>query len=290
MAFAAMLPLICGHLDISVGANAVFCSILTAAAMSRYSIPMMGAVALGIGAGALVGAINGALVARAQLNAIVATLGSATVLGGIVLGYTDGIAITTGISSRLTDVGIDRIAGIPVLVIVTAVIALAIWYWLEQTPFGRRLAAIGSNSSAASLVGIRVERLILVSFIGAGALAGIAGVLLVARQGTGNPSTGPFDVYVPAITAVFLGATAFRPGAYNVAGTVLGLYFLAAIVSGLTLMGVEPYVSALFQGTSLIAAASLTAILRGRSFGSAAARAWPGHRRSRSAAPSAADR
>ena len=102
-----------------------------------------------------------------------------------------------------------------------AVVALFVWYLLEHTPFGRHLQAIGVNPSAARLVGLDVERTVVRSFVLSGALVGLAGVLLVARQGGGNPLMGNYFL-MPALSAVFLGATAIHPGRFNVPGYAAG--------------------------------------------------------------------
>jgi ribose transport system permease protein len=150
------------------------------------------------------------------------------------------------------------------------VIAFAVWYVLTQLPFGRRLEAIGSNESAARLVGISTTKSIWISFIISGLLAGVAGALQTSRGGSGDPSVGTAFLF-PALTAVFLGATMIKPGKYNVWGTIIGIFFVATSVSGLTLLGADVWVQPIFNGVSLVAAVTLsTLIARGRE--SAAAR------------------
>jgi ribose transport system permease protein len=132
--------------------------------------------------------------------------------------------------------------------------AVLVWYLLTQTVYGRQLTAIGVNLDAARLSGLMVRRRILVSFVLSGTIAGIAGVLQLARQGSGDPSTGGVEFILPALAAVFLGATAFQPGRYNVPGTILGLFFVGVAVSGLTLLGAKPWVQPVFNGAIVMLA------------------------------------
>jgi ribose transport system permease protein len=149
-------------------------------------------------------------------------------------------------------------------------IAFVVWFVLTQLPFGRRLEAIGSNESAARLVGISTTKSIWISFVISGLLAGTAGALQTSRGGAGDPSVGTAFLF-PALTAVFLGATMIKPGKYNVWGTVIGVFFVATSVSGLTLLGADVWVQPVFNGVSLLVAVALsTLIARGRE--SAAAR------------------
>ena len=110
--------------------------------------------------------------------------------------------------------------------------------WAAVFRLGRAcgLAAGGSNPAAAALVGVRVDRLVFVSLVASSLLAGLAGVLLVARNG-GVPVGACQDLLFPALAAAFLGATVLEPGRYNVLGTLIGVIFVAAAVSGLTLAG-----------------------------------------------------
>jgi len=266
LALAAMFPLIAGHFDFSVGANSALSSVLCASLMSHHHTPLLLAIVASVALGTAIGAVNGILVARFELSAFIITLGASTLLGGIFSWDTKGQTIATGISQSLTGFGSDAIFGIPQLVYLVLVIAIACWYLLGQTPFGRKLYAIGANARAARLVGVRVRREVFLSFLIAGALAGVAGVLSTARTGgaTADPGT---SLLFPAIAAVFLGATAVRPGQFNVIGTMVGVLFVAASVSGLTLAGAADWVQPVFNGTALIVAVGLSTYLRRRRVG-----------------------
>jgi ribose transport system permease protein len=267
IAFAVIVPLIAGNFDLSVGSNTVMCSIGAAAVMGKHGWSLAPAILFAMALGTVVGIVNGFLVARLRLNGFIATLGTATVIAGLIDAYSNGLPIVEGISEKLTNTGAETALGVPKLTWIVAVIAIVVYYVLAQTPFGRRLTAIGSNPEAARLVGVRVDRLVFTSYVLAGTLAGIAGVLLVANQGSGDPSTTGFALVLPALAAVFLGASGFTPGQYNVLGTVVGLLLVAAVVSGLVLSGAEPWVESVFNGTALVLAVGASAAFRRRRLG-----------------------
>ncbi len=265
LALSVILPLVCGYFDFSLGAIAATSSVLTAGLMSFHDLPLGLAMTAGIGVGVLVGAVNGLLVTRFGLNAFVTTLGMATLLGGLVQWYTGGQTILLGLDPRLAEFGSTTLLGIPQVVYVVAVVAALLWYLLAQTPFGRSLYAIGSNPRSAALVGIRVQRSVWSTFVLAGGIAGLVGVLSLARAGsaTADPGTG---LLFPALAAAFLGATAVRPGFFNVVGTLIGVLFVSVSVSGLTLAGADTWASPVFNGAALLVAVGLSSYL-GRSRG-----------------------
>jgi ribose transport system permease protein len=256
IAIATILPLVAGHFDLSIGANTGFIAVLSAGLMSKTGTPLAAAIAIGIVAGALIGVVNGFLVAKLRLNSIVATLGMSSLLAAAVQWYSKGITISTGVSQQMINFGTDKWFGIPSVVYVLAAAALFAWYLLEHTPVGRYLYAAGVGERAATLVGIPVERLTFASFVAAGTLAAVAGELLLAIQGGADPAIGP-SFTLPAVAAVFLGATAIKPGRYNVWGTMSAVFFLAISVNGLTLLGAEAWVGDLYNGAALIAAVAI---------------------------------
>jgi len=253
VALALLLPMAAGYFDFSVGAVAATSSVVTAAALSTFHLPLVAAVALGILVGTAIGTLIGVLVAVLKMNAFIATLGMATLLGGIIFAYTGGLQITTGIPTSLTDLGSKSIVGLPYIALTAGFIAVAAWYLMSQTPFGRRLFAIGSNPNAAELTGTRVTRVRLLSFVGSGTIAGIAGVLLLARQGAATSDNG-MSMLFPALTAVLLSTIVIDVGRPSVIGTIIGILFVAFSVSGLTLLGAPAWVSAVFNGAALLVA------------------------------------
>lgn len=267
-AIALIVPLIGGRFDVSVGATLGLSAIATASAMSHFDLPLVAAIGLGVAMGALIGAINGTIVAYLGVNSIIGTLGIATVLGGIVTGYTSGIPISSGLSPLLTDISIQSVLGVPVLFILMALIAVAVWFVLTQTPYGRNLAAVGANAESARLAGIRTKRVVMQSFVIAGILAGVAGVLQIGAQGNAGPQLVGITFILPALAAAFLGATTWQPGRFTVQGTIIGIFFLGTTISGLSLVGIQPWITDVFNGAAVVLAIALSAQLRRRRTGS----------------------
>jgi ribose transport system permease protein len=267
LAIAALIPLVVGQFDLSIAAILGICSLAGAALMSEGGVPLVVAALGALGLGAFIGLINGVLVARVGVNSIITTLGTASVIAGGALWYTGGTTISTGISHGLISFGATWWLGIPKIFYVLVLVALAIGYLLRMTPFGRSLFATGTNSRAATLVGLRVPRLTVGAFVLAGLVAGVGGMMEVAVSGSAAPGFGP-GLLLPALSAVFLGATSIRPGEYNVIGTLLAIAFLATSLSGLTLAGAPAWVEPTYDGVALIVAVALSTVIRRRRAGS----------------------
>jgi ribose transport system permease protein len=251
---------VAGNIDFSLGATAASSMVLAAGLMSREGWPLAPVVVVCVLFGGLVGLVNGIAVTRFRMNPFVTTLGVATLLGGIVQWYTGGQAIFEGISPALTDFGALTLAGLPQVSFVVAGLALVSWFVLTQTAYGRSLYAVGSSDRAARLVGIPVGRDVAVSFVVAGLLAGVAGVLQLSRTGSATADNGT-SLLFPALAAVFLGATSVRPGFFNVAGAMIGVLFVSVSVAGLTLSGASAWVSPVFNGLALLVAVGLSSWL-----------------------------
>ncbi|WP_322754209.1 ABC transporter permease [Frankia sp. Cas3] len=263
LALATLVPLVAGHFDFSVGATAATASVLCGGLMQNHHAPLALAVAVALAAGLGIGLVNGVAVALLRMNAFVSTLATATILGGFIQWYTHGRAISNNISPSLIDFGSTTWLGIPQPAYLVACIAVALWYVLGQTPYGRSLYAIGENPRAARLIGISTRGYPLLAFVGAGLIAGVGGVVLTARTAGATADNGTTMLF-PALAAVFLGATAIRPGRFNVFGTVFGVALVAVSVSGLTLAGASDWVNPVFNGAALAVAVGLSTYLRRR--------------------------
>ncbi|MGJ9423605.1 ABC transporter permease [Aeromicrobium sp. CF3.5] len=265
-ALALILPLTCGQFDLSVGAIIGLSSIVSASAVATHGLPVIVAALLGILAGSIVGAFNGWLVAYRGVNTLIATLGTSTLLAGLISLYTDNQIISTGIPESLTNLGSGDLLGVPRPVYAVIVVSLVVYYLLRHTPYGRYLSSVGASQASARLVGLDVRRMISSSFVLSGALSGVAGVLLLARAGTANPQVGP-GFTLAALSAAFLGATAIRPGTFNVPGTLLGVLFVAISVNGLVLAGAADWVESTFNGAALLIAVTVAAAISRRRSG-----------------------
>jgi ribose transport system permease protein len=260
VALAMIVPLTCGYFDLSVAAVTGMAGVTTATLMSKYGYSPAAAIAGAIVLGLLIGCINGVLVAYLNLNGFIVTLGTYTAAGGLVQLYTKGQSIINNIPESFGNWGSANWLGVPRPFVLLIAAAIVIWYTLMQTPFGRELESVGSNERASRLVGIRVERRVFAAFVVSGGVAGIAGALMAARTGGANPTDGPGYLF-PALTAVFLGATAIRPGKYNVWGTLLGVYFVAVAINGFSLLGADTWITPTFNGVALVVAVLISTLM-----------------------------
>jgi len=255
VATGALIPLICNEWDLSVGASATL-SAVVAASLFTSTLPTVLALAAGLGVGIVVGLVNGFLINFLGTNAVITTLGTTAVIAGAVNQVTGGATKVSDIPRWLTDFGSGTLLGVPKLLFVVAIVAIAAHYLLEYTPLGRHFYAIGSNRTAAVLIGVNIRKTIGIAFLLAGVLAGLAGLMQVARSGAADPRLGD-TLTLPALAAAFLSAAAIKPGRYNVPGMLVALFLLAFINGGLTLAGVPPYVSQYVNGIALIAGVGL---------------------------------
>lgn len=260
LALASLAPLIAREFDLSVGAICVLASVVMAKFMADLAVPLAGAIVVGVGVGGAIGILNGYLVAYLRVNALIATLGVGTVIGGVVTAITQGNSIVSGISPDLISFGAGQWLGVPRTVYALAVVGVVIAYVLVQTPYGRYLHFVGSSPASTRLVGVNVSRTVLGSFVISGLLSGLAGALLIAQNGNATPQPGA-ELTLTAISAAFLGATAIRPGRFNVIGTIVAIYFLAFSINGLTLLGVEAWINSVFTGAALVVAVAIAALI-----------------------------
>lgn len=265
-AFAALIPLVAERFDLSVGAIVSLSSIATAKLSTEMNLPLSVSVLGGLALGLVVGLVNGFIIAYLRASSLVITLGMATLLGGIGTLWTGSMTLL-GIPDVLTNFANGDVLGVPWawLLIVMALITAFV---LGLTVFGRQLLSVGSNESAAQLVGMPVARTIMISFAASGAIAGLAGVLLLAR--TASAAAGVGSGYtLPALAAIFLGSTTIKPGRFTVAGTLVGVFFVAISINGLTLAGSKDWVEPVFNGAAVVIAVSAAAVLRHRRQGTA---------------------
>ena len=259
IAMAALIPLICQEYDFSVGSIAGLSAVFAASYLSTGG-SLLAALGLSLLIGLGVGLVNGVLVTRLGVNSVVSTLGTATLIAGLVSLKTDGKSIVSGIPDSLTDFVSGTWLGIPRGFYVALLVCVGVWYLLRQTPWGRYLAAIGDNREAARLLGANVRRRILTAYLITGAVAGGAALLLIGDTGTASPQVGP-GYTLPAIAAAFLSVAAIQPGRFNVWGTLVAILFLGVLNSGLNLAGASPYINDFANGGALILGVALASLL-----------------------------
>jgi ribose transport system permease protein len=257
LALAAMVPLISGQFDLSVGFQMGLAQALCGGLAIKSGVPVGFAAVIAVAATMLIGLINGFLVVRLRINAFIATLGSGTVVFGFTQWYTNGSAIFGQLPDSFLNLGRNEVAGVPLPVIYVLLLAAILWGVFEYTSWGRSVVATGGNSRAALLAGVRTDRITVICFVISGVICGLAGVMSQMILGSANPEIGP-NFLLPAIASAFLGATSIRPGRFNAIGTVLAVYVLAVGITGLQQIGARFFVESFFNGGALLIAVALS--------------------------------
>jgi ribose transport system permease protein len=261
-AIALLIPVAAGAFDLAIGAQIGFTSIFVSWLLVDKGMSVAVAVPLTIVVGAAIGGFSALLVAAFRIDSFIATLGVSSVILASTNWLSGGAQILNlpqGFSSFST----LRLFGITVPVYLMLLVALVVWYVLENTPLGRQIYATGGNEASSRLAGVRTRWVVAGSFLACGVIASMVGLLLASRLGTGDPTSGP-SFLLPAFSAVFLGATQFRSGRFNVWGTVVAVYVLAVGVKGLQLAGAATWIPDMFNGLALILAVGLANVESGR--------------------------
>ena len=249
IAIGVTLPLIVQQFDLSAGFMATFASLIVIGLLSFNQAPVWLAILVALAVSALVGLVNGLLVAYAKLNSLVVTLATGSLLFGA-SDYSGGATIYQNVPKAFLAVGQLRVAGIPLPFIYVIIVALIAWYILEYRPIGRYMYAIGGGEEGARLVGIKVDRLSRARFRRVLVHGGTWRVVQSSRVGSANPSVLQ-SMLLPAFTAAFLGATSIRPGQYNIWGTVIAVYLVGLGTTGLFMLGASSYTEPVFDGAVL---------------------------------------
>jgi ribose transport system permease protein len=253
VACGATFVLITAGVDLSVGSVAILGEVVAAKTIINAggdgTFDAALGIAAGIGVGVLVGIINGVGVAYLKVPPLIVTLG--TMLAGVSAAQilTDGVNVP---NRTLSGLGNDRVAGVPVIVLVGLGVVVIVGILLHLTVFGRHTYAIGSNADAARRVGINVPGHLVKVYALAGALSGFGGVLSLARFNTtsiGGHQSDPLE----AIAAAALGGTSVFGGVGSIAGTVVGVWIPGVLRNGIIILGVEPYWQGIIIGLVLVA-------------------------------------
>jgi ribose transport system permease protein len=257
IAFAAMLVLLVGEFDLSIGASLGVSQYLVLKLITHYGLSWPVAILVTLAVCAAIGLANAAAVVGLGINSFIATIGIATILEGLTQWISNGNSpIFGGAPHGFTTLAQTK-AGVVLPVYYALAAAVALWVLLEFTVIGRQMRATGANRNAARLSGIRTGRARTIAFVLAALLAGVGGILVTAQVGAADATSGP-SFLLPAYAAAFLGATAIRPGFFNVWGTMIAIFLVAVGITGLQLKGVESWVTPVFNGSVLLLAVAVS--------------------------------
>lgn len=254
-AIGATFVILLGELDISFGSVLGVAGVAAAETLIAGGGPVL-AVLVAVGLGALVGLLNGALVTVLRIPSVVATLGMLSVVLGVGIVWTGGRAITGPELTPISWLAQGYVGAIPVPVIILFVGYALAWLVLNRTRFGRHVYLTGDNREAAFRAGIATDRIRVAVFVTAGALAGLGGLILVARVSQASASLGDASLF-PVLTAVILGGAGLQGGRGHIINTLIASIFLASLLNGLILLGVDAEYQRILLGAILVAAVSL---------------------------------
>ncbi|ALV27747.1 MULTISPECIES: ABC transporter permease [Pannonibacter] len=253
LSLAAMIPMVAGRIDLTVGYGIVLWHILAISLQTVYGLPWPVAIGIVLVLGIATGILNGILVEVARIDSFIATLGTGTILYALALWHTGGRQMVGQLPDAFYAINGTFIFGLPITAFYVLAITLVMWVVLEYTPVGRYLYAIGANQRSAELNGIPTRKFVIGAFLTSGLMTALAGVLLASKLRIGQASVG-LEFLLPALVGAFLGSTTIKPGRVNVWGTIVGVMILAAGISGIQQFGGSFWVEPLFNGTTLLIA------------------------------------
>ncbi|WP_181700968.1 ABC transporter permease [Chthonobacter albigriseus] len=225
IALGMCFVIITGGIDLSVGGVAALGSVVAAQASGYGLVP---GVAAGIATGLAAGAVNGVVITRLQIAPFIATLATMLAAYGTALLLSGNQSVSVSYDTAFTEFGQGDLMGFPIPAIVMIVVTLGGWFVLERLPTGRRVLAVGGGEDAARLMGLDVERLKFGVYAASGALAGLAGAILAAQFGAGQPTEGVgWELF--AIASVVVGGTLLTGGVGSVGATFAGAMLLALL-------------------------------------------------------------
>ncbi len=274
LSIGMLLVILNGGIDLSVGSALALAGVIAGALMQGVTLaalgvvlypPVWAVVVLTCTLGAFVGLVNGVLIAYFKVPAFVATLGTLYVARGVALLMTNGLTYNNlGGRPELGNTGFDwlgfnRLAGVPIGVIVLAVVAVVCHLLLTRTAFGRWLYASGGNERAAELSGVPVKRVKIIVYVLSGVCAAIAGLVLSSQLTSAGPTAGT-TYELTAIAAVVIGGAALTGGRGTVGGTMLGAFVIGFLSDGLVIVGVSAYWQTVFTGAVIVLAVLLNSI------------------------------
>ncbi|GAH44829.1 unnamed protein product [marine sediment metagenome] len=246
-------------IDLSVGAVLALATVVTADLLQR-GVPILPTVVLGLLLGGVLGMANGLLISRVKVPAFVATLGMMTVARGLALTYTQGRPIT-GLPDAFRYIGTGYLGPIPMPIIVAGVTFIAGYILLTRTRMGMYIYAIGNNPIAAHYTGIATSNYTTFVYVLAGSLAALAGMILVARLDSAQPTAG-ISYEFDAIAAVVVGGTSFAGGEGSLMGTLLGVLVISVLNNGLNLLNVSSFYQPVVTGVVIALALLLYKAIR----------------------------
>lgn len=243
------INLICGEVDISIGANIALTSCVTAY-IYDVGLPISFAIFSGLLVGVIIGSINGIVITGFKANSLIVTLGTMSIAQGIAYTMTGGKSILI-MEDVLGFFGRGKVGTVPFPIIVLALFTILFTIILSYTKFGRRIQAVGSNSTVAYLSGIRVKKIKFLTLFICAVMTSISGLLMTSISAVGMPQHGIGQEFA-IISAVILGGASLYGGKGSIIGSIVGTLIISIIYNGLTMLNVPSYTVEMIRGLILI--------------------------------------
>ncbi len=262
LAMGATFVIITGGIDLSVGTAMTFCSVILGLVVTKAGLPLWLGVPAALLAGALVGAVNGVLIAKAKIPPFIATLGMLNVTRGLAQILSDVKPIYFEGNPEFYDVFMGKpLFGIPNVVFIMFGAGILATLVLTKTVLGRYTFALGSNEEATRLSGVNVDAWKIAVYSVAGLFAGLGGILIAARMTSAQPSVG-MGYELDAIAAAVIGGTSLSGGVGSILGTIIGAFIISTLTIGLSIVGVPDQWKLVITGLVIIGAVWLDILRR----------------------------
>lgn len=250
------IAIVAGSIDLSVAnlisVAAVMASWIMQGTPDRIPLAVLAVFAIC----GTVGLVNGLLVARLAVNPLIATLGTGLILKGLLSTSFDNFA--GSVPADYQSFAYGFIGPIPSSLLTLVALALIVWALLRHSVFGAHLYAVGGNIAGARLAGIRTDRVIVLAHVLTSLLAGVAGLYLAARLGSGAPWVGKDGLYdLESIAVVVIGGTLLSGGKGGVGGTMAGVFLFAVLDAAFNMIGIDPFLKQMLRGCIVIAAVAV---------------------------------
>lgn len=253
-AIGMTMIIVSGEIDLSVGSIQALAGVTAVIVLNNtQSIPLALAVALGIGC--LTGLSNGLLVTRLGINSLIATLGTMAIYRGIIMVATKAVSQPVMVKG-FSEIGAGSIGGVPIPVIIAAVLIAIFFFIMNNTAFGRYIYAVGGNKESARLAGLNVNNIKLKIYVLGNILFALSAFILTARLDSGQPIAGQ-GMEMNVIAAVILGGVSLNGGTGSLAGAILGVVILGVIQNGLVLLDVNTFYHDIVRGAVILLAVYL---------------------------------
>jgi len=263
-ACAVTLTIVAGNFDLSLGAIFTLAEVLCAWAAVHWGV--WWAFPVAVASGAAMGLVNGVIRTKLRVNAFLATLATALVFSGIALAVSGGFEIIPSKGANIfTFIGQNKVGGIQYPDFIVLAVAVVLQLVLAYTIFGRHLYGVGGNREAARLSGLKVDRIVIITFVLTGAACGIAGLIDASNTGQGSASNvlGQ-NLALDAIAGVALGGTSIFGGVGAVWRTIIGVFMLGIITNGFNLLGVADYWQDVVRGGLIVTAVAVSSMIERR--------------------------